>query len=287
MTNILDYYARTHTAGLHARGRAGTALLLREMNLSGRPNVLEIGFGTGQMLVEVAARRPEAKLYGVEKSAVMMQTAHRRLRFCGLEKRIALSLLENERLPYPDVFFDWVYAESVLGILPDEAIAGMFREISRVLRPGGVFLNNESLWRPGVTAEARREINCRCRAAFGIPQAPEQYSFPDDWRHLAEQNGLPCEKIIALHDLATPSPPGFHPLLLRSAVFSGFGKIKGFFSPALRDSKRAIAAAERAFAPYGLFLEGTLFRFVKKSGLKWFEVAGPQHSNHFKPGGII
>lgn len=264
MTNILDYYARTHTAGLHARGRAGTAFLLREMNLSGRPNVLEIGFGTGQTLVEVAARRPEARLYGVEKSAVMMHTARRRLWFCGLENHIALSILENGRLPYPDGFFDMVYAESVLGILPDEAIDRMFREISRVLRPGGVFLNNESLWRAGVTAEARREINRRCRAAFGIPQAPEQFPFPGDWRHLAEQNGLPCEKTIALHDLATPSLPGFHALLLRSTLFSGFGKIKGFISPALRGAKRAIAAAEREFISYGLFLEGTLFRFVKK-----------------------
>lgn len=264
MPDILDFLARTHQPSSHARGRAGTALLLREIDLKDGQNALEIGFGTGQTLVEIAVRWPGSRLFGLEKSALMLRAARRRLRFCGLDGRVALSLAEGEKLPFPDSFFGLIYAESVLGILPDEAIAGMFAEIARVLRPGGVFLNNESLWLPNVAAEIRTEINRRCLASFGIRQAPGRFPFPDDWRDLGEQNGLHLEKSRPLHALEIVAPRRLHPVLLRSALFSGWGKIKRHFLPALRTANGEITRAERSFGPFGRFLEGVLFRFEKR-----------------------
>ncbi|MFZ1829325.1 MAG: class I SAM-dependent methyltransferase [Candidatus Competibacteraceae bacterium] len=41
-------------------------------------------------------------------------------------------------IPYPDATFDLVFADNVLEHLPDPL--AVFREIARVLKPGGVFL---------------------------------------------------------------------------------------------------------------------------------------------------
>lgn len=263
MPDILDFYAQTHTPYLHARGRRGTGLLLNEIGEVPGEKILELGFGTGQTLVDVAGRRPECELFGVEKSEMMMQVAAKRLRFCRLN-RINLFMANSDgALPFPDDTFDVVYAESVLAYLPEAEIRAVFFEVYRVLKNRGVFLLNESLWRKHVSPETMDTINRECVRLFGMPQAVEQIPYPEDWVSLAGQTGFRHEKLVHLTEL--PEKPNFpaFPGSFCSGLFTLGGRIKKNLSHALRLLSTQYRESERSFSRFGLFLEGVFFKFSK------------------------
>src|SRR5260370_38482300 len=58
----------------------------------------------------------------------------------GVHGRIRLQVAPATRLPYEDGSFDVVLTSHVLKHLDDEALLTSFREVARVLRPGGRFL---------------------------------------------------------------------------------------------------------------------------------------------------
>jgi SAM-dependent methyltransferase len=79
-------------------------------------------------------------IMGVDIAARWLVAARRRLADHGLS--VPLLAASAERLPWPDVHFDAVVADSVLEHLDDPAPA--LREWARVLRPGGRLL----VWSP-------------------------------------------------------------------------------------------------------------------------------------------
>lgn len=95
-------------------------------------DVLEIGVGMGADHVEWARSRPR-HLVGVDLTPRAIEWTARRLAAEGL--RSDLRTADTERLPFPDESFDLVYSWGVLHHTPDTATA--FREVHRVLRPGG------------------------------------------------------------------------------------------------------------------------------------------------------
>lgn len=70
------------------------------------PKVLEIGFGTGELLIEMARRR--IVVFGLEPSAEMLQVARTKLARNGL--RIPCVRARAERMPFLDDSFDTVIA---------------------------------------------------------------------------------------------------------------------------------------------------------------------------------
>ncbi|MGE3818691.1 MAG: class I SAM-dependent methyltransferase [Isosphaeraceae bacterium] len=122
----------SHIAGALPRGEAIARRLPRE------GNVLEVGCGTGGLLV--AAARRGRDVTGVEIASRWLVVARRRLSDHGL--RVPLLVAEAERLPWPDASFACVVADSLIEHLDDPSIA--FREWVRVLKPGGTLL----LWSP-------------------------------------------------------------------------------------------------------------------------------------------
>jgi SAM-dependent methyltransferase len=93
--------------------------------------VLEIGTGLGADHQRFA--QSGAELYGVDITQRAIDHTRRRLELFGLPCR--LSIGNAERLPFPDNFFDVVYAWGVLHHTPNTAQA--VSEVHRVLRPGG------------------------------------------------------------------------------------------------------------------------------------------------------
>lgn len=92
--------------------------------------VLELGCGTGRLLVRLAEHR---QVVGVDLSAPMLRRARERLSAFGHEPRLAQT--DIRYLPFPSESFAAAVATGVLTAMPDADPA--VREIARVLRPGG------------------------------------------------------------------------------------------------------------------------------------------------------
>lgn len=102
--------------------------ILAALNVSLNDQVLEVGCGAGNVLVQVSA----ASRYGVDISRTVLRSAKRRLGPAGL------SLAAGECLPYLDACFDKVYCSEVLEhVLNPNAVID---EMKRVLRPGGTLV---------------------------------------------------------------------------------------------------------------------------------------------------
>jgi SAM-dependent methyltransferase len=98
--------------------------------------VLDIGCGAGMDLL-LAARRvgPSGHAYGVDPTDGMRARARQAASEDVLSSVVEILAGEAEALPLPDASVDVVQSNGVLNLVPDKARA--FREIRRVLRPGG------------------------------------------------------------------------------------------------------------------------------------------------------
>ena len=92
--------------------------------------VLDVGTGPGVLLVELARRRPDLRLTGVDLSADMIAAAAR-----NLGDRADVRAADVTDLPFEDGSFDLVV--SSLSLHHWESPADAVPELARVLRPGG------------------------------------------------------------------------------------------------------------------------------------------------------
>lgn len=93
--------------------------------------VLEIGVGTGADYLQWLTAGANA--CGVDLSSVSIEMARRRCELGGYQSELCTG--DAEKLPFPDNTFDIVYSYGVLHHSPDTSQC--FREVFRVLRPGG------------------------------------------------------------------------------------------------------------------------------------------------------
>src|SRR4029077_19215307 len=77
---------------------------------------------------------------GVDVSPDLIRIGEREIAEAGLRDRIQLQVSPATRLPFEDGSFDVVLTSHVLKHLDDEALLASFREVARILRPGGRFL---------------------------------------------------------------------------------------------------------------------------------------------------
>lgn len=113
--------------------------------------VLEIGAGTGTVLLMAKRAVGAATVIGLDPDAGALAVARRRAARQGVELRLDQGYAD--RLPYPDGSLDRVLSAFMFHHLPGTEKAATLREVHRVLAPGGsmhlVDLDGE---RPGVIA---------------------------------------------------------------------------------------------------------------------------------------
>jgi ubiquinone/menaquinone biosynthesis C-methylase UbiE len=107
---------------------------LMEM-LSQNASVLDVGTGPGRLLVELALRRRDLRLIGVDPSEDMVRRGRRHARTAGLEDRIEFQTVPAESLPFGAGTFDVVLSTLSAHHWADPAAA--ISEQARVLRTGG------------------------------------------------------------------------------------------------------------------------------------------------------
>jgi arsenite methyltransferase len=97
--------------------------------------VVDLGCGGG-LDVLLAAQKvgPTGKAIGIDMTAEMIDRARRNAAAQGLAN-VAFHLSTIDKLPLPDASVDCVISNCVINLAPDKA--AVFREVYRVLKPGG------------------------------------------------------------------------------------------------------------------------------------------------------
>jgi ubiquinone/menaquinone biosynthesis C-methylase UbiE len=139
--------------------------------------VLEIGVGLGTDHLQFA--RGGAVMTGVDLTSRCVDLTRRRFEQEGLVSD--LHVMDAEQLEFPDDSFDVVYSFGVLHHVPSTEQA--FREVRRVLRPGGVFVgglyNQRSLVIAAVLAIRVARAEWR-RESFQERLSRMEYSTADE-----------------------------------------------------------------------------------------------------------
>ncbi len=168
--------------------------------------VLEIGFGTGHCLEQIAAAvGATGRVCGVDLSAGMVEASRRRLARAGLTDCVELHCGDAAQLTYADETFDAVFMSFTLELFDSPDIPVVLGEVRRVLKPGGrlgvVSLSRED----GVSLMLRAYEWCHqrlpqyidCRPIY-VEEAIEDAGLLLDYREKEKLWGLPAKIAIGV-----------------------------------------------------------------------------------------
>lgn len=138
--------------------------------------VVDLGCGTGSLMLAVLRAFPEALVFGLDFDPTLLALARARLAgFCGRAQLIQVDLRKEswvEGLPLPA---DAAVSATALHWLPAGELAALYKRLAKVLRPGGIFLNADHVGSdcPSIQKgwERHRELL----------RAQEGHSSADDW----------------------------------------------------------------------------------------------------------
>lgn len=109
--------------------------LLDEARIQPGHRVLDVGCGTGTLLVWAARRHPEAFFSGIDPDPAILARARTKIARNGV--RVELREGSATALPYENATFDRVFSTLMVHHLPSDAKRDAFRELARVLTAGG------------------------------------------------------------------------------------------------------------------------------------------------------
>ena len=111
--------------------------LLDRANLAQQANMLDVGCGTGTLLLDAASRSPQVQVVGIDTDPAVLKIAKRKSRHLN---SLRISMGNATDLPEADDQYDLVTTTLVLHhLLPEEKCQAL-QEMHRVLKPGGRLL---------------------------------------------------------------------------------------------------------------------------------------------------
>ena len=177
---------------------------VQALNPQATERLLEIGFGTGQCLLEFAQQvGSDGWVCGIDLSEGMAAVAHERISTAGLGDRVSLLLGDAVELPFADHSFDAIFASFTLELFDTPDIPRVLQQCTRILRPGGrlATVTLVKTDQPGFAERlyewfhARMPVAVDCRPIWAQPVI-EQAGF-DIVEVISEKMwGLPLEIIV-------------------------------------------------------------------------------------------
>lgn len=154
--------------------------------------VLDHACGAGMDLL-LAARRigPHGRAIGVDMTSGMRVRARLAIAEAGLEDRVEIREGVYEALPVDSETVDVVLSNGVVNLAPDKR--AVFREIARVLRPGGRLLLADVVVHRELTLAAREDPDLWAACIAGALPEPELFD-------LAAEAGLESGRIVGRYD---------------------------------------------------------------------------------------
>ena len=119
--------------------------------------LVDVGCGSGPGLL-LAARSvgPRGRALGVDMTGAMAEKARRAAHAAGLEN-VEVRIGDAMALPVEAAYADVVISNGVLNLTPDKEVA--YREVFRVLKPGGLFLYGDIVVAHELSESSRRDID--------------------------------------------------------------------------------------------------------------------------------
>lgn len=118
-------------------GDAARAVLIEQAALRATHRILDIGCGTGSLLLKIKHTYPKIEVVGLDPDPRALARARRKGRRAELSFQLDQGFA-NE-LPYPDAVFDRVFSSFMFHHLKDDEKVTTLREVRRVLKPGATF----------------------------------------------------------------------------------------------------------------------------------------------------
>ena len=198
VSRFYDYFA-----GIFERKYRDRALELLDIRKG--EVVLEIGFGTGHCLKQMAELvGEEGKVYGIDISSGMVEISKGRLEKAGVLDRVCLCCGDALELPYEDNTFDAVFMSFTLELFDTPEIPKVLDEIKRVLKPGGrlgvVSMSKEGggmLLRLYEWLHEKFPQYVDCRPIY-VEQSIREAGFEIKYREKVKLFGLPGEIVIGV-----------------------------------------------------------------------------------------
>lgn len=127
-----DFMNRAMTMGIDHLWRRKAVRLLRDCQ---HDDILDIATGTGDLAIRLARELDPIAVTGVDLSEGMIEIGREKVEKAGLSEVVTLGIGDCLLLPFTDASFDVVTC--AYGVRNFADLAAGYREMHRVLRPGG------------------------------------------------------------------------------------------------------------------------------------------------------
>jgi len=131
---IIEFEAIFGAGFMSSGGQEEVAKIVENVDLAGK-HVLDIGVGLGGPACLLVEEHGAARVTGIDVEDTVLEKAAQAVSRRGLQDRVVLKRVEPGPLPFDDESFDVVFSKDAIIHIPDKD--ALFREIYRVLRPGG------------------------------------------------------------------------------------------------------------------------------------------------------
>ena len=181
-------------------------MALERLNLERGEIVLEIGFGTGYCLKQMAESVGEnGQVYGIDISSGMLEVSKKRLEEAGLLDRVELYCEDVLKMPCEDNKFDAVFMSFTLELFDTPEIPQVLNKIKRVLKPNGrlvvVSMSKEDgdsiLLRLYEWTHQKFPQYADCRPIY-LEQSIKDVGFKIEYRKKVKLFGLPGAVVIGI-----------------------------------------------------------------------------------------
>jgi SAM-dependent methyltransferase len=122
--------------GMAMANRRPNRIAIGALDIAPGDVVLELGFGPGKAIAQLASAVGSGHVLGIDQSAIMLAQASRRNRQAIERSRVELRHGHFDALPWPTASVDKVLAVNTAYFFRPDAVE--VQEARRVLRPGGL-----------------------------------------------------------------------------------------------------------------------------------------------------